>query len=55
MRKIPDTLPVSGSTRGPDFGILVKIASFQLEHTAVARALGKKEYYEKVSAISRST
>jgi len=44
-------LRVSGSTRGPDYGILAEIASFQLEYTAVAQASKKKEYYEKVRII----
>lgn len=49
----PDTLGVSGSTHGPDSGILAEIASFQLEYTAVAAASRKKEYYEKVCIITR--
>ena len=49
-----DTLNVSGATDGPDLGILDEIASCQLEHTAVARASRKKEYYEKVRIVTRS-
>ncbi|KAF9645503.1 glycoside hydrolase family 47 protein [Thelephora ganbajun] len=44
--------PISGSIRGPDFGILAEIASFQLEYTAVAQASKKKEYYEKVARVN---
>lgn len=49
-----DTWLVSGSTRGPEFGILAEIASFQLEYTAVAQASRNKGYYEKVGTITRS-
>ena len=48
----PDVSDVSGSTQGPDLGILAEIASFQLEYTAVAQASRKKEYYEKVCATA---
>lgn len=50
-----DTLDASGSTIGPDLGILAEIASFQMEYTAVAQASKKKEYYEKVRTIPHFT
>ena len=53
MTNPPDALHVSGSTRGPEYGVLAEIASFQLEYTAVAQASGKKEHYEKVRVGTR--
>ena len=37
-----------GATQGPDIGILAEIASLQLEYTYLAKATGKKEYFDRV-------
>ncbi|KAL1700218.1 glycoside hydrolase family 47 protein [Schizophyllum commune] len=43
--------PQTGATQGPDIGILAEIASLQLEYTYLAKATGKKEYFDRAQNV----
>ncbi|EDR14049.1 glycoside hydrolase family 47 protein [Laccaria bicolor S238N-H82] len=46
--------PTTGEHKGPEIGILAEIASLQIEYTYLAKATGKKQYFQRADAVSKT-
>ncbi|KAF8074909.1 glycoside hydrolase family 47 protein [Lyophyllum atratum] len=46
--------PTSGSTVGPEIGVLAEIGSLQLEYTYLAKLTGRKEHFRRASTLLKA-